>query len=178
MWCGEGVGEELQRATKRFLLRIVFAWSLSYWSFTRLFSVREVAAKIITALKAMTRPYAKCHIRPAPPPAPHRLARVQCSLCALLVSIAKSCVLEVCCCPPYTNLHSCLPLPQSPQLCPAALCGISCTCFSYQKMQDSCKIYLKCWTHWELVMKGNEGKGEGGGGVPSVDCTHFMALGF
>lgn len=44
---------------------------------------------------------------PHPPtpasPAPHRLARVQCSLCALLVSIAKSCVLEVCCCPPYTD---------------------------------------------------------------------------
>lgn len=104
----------------------------------------EVAAKIITALKAMTRPYAKCHTRPAPSAASHRLARVQCSLCALLVSIAKSCVLEVCCCPPSSFPHSCLPLPHSPQLCPAALCGISCTCFSYQKMQDSCKIYLKC----------------------------------
>lgn len=84
------------------------------------------------------------HPPPSTSPAPHRLARVQCSLCALLVSIAKSCVLEVCCCPPYPDLHSCLPLPHSPQLCPAALCGISCTCFSYQKMQDSCKIYLKC----------------------------------
>lgn len=107
MGCGERVREELQRATKRFLLRIVFAWSLSYWSFTRLFSVREVAAKIITALKAMTRPYAKCHNRPAPSPAPHRLAGVQCSLCALLVSIAKSCVLEVCCCPPLTPVFPC-----------------------------------------------------------------------
>lgn len=62
-------------------------------------SVREVTAKIITALKAMTWPYAKCHTH-FPCPSPHRLARVQCSLCALLVSIAKSCVLKVCCCPP------------------------------------------------------------------------------
>lgn len=150
MGCGEGVGKELQRATKRFLLRIVFAWSLSYWSFTRLFSVREVAAKICQV----------SHPPPSTSPAPHRLARVQCSLCALLVSIAKSCVLEVCCCPPYTDSTPVFPCHTHLNFALRRFAVFRVRAFHTKK----CKIRAKFTSNVELTgscwWKGTRGRGK------------------
>lgn len=129
-------------------------------------SVRKVAAKIITALKAMTWPYAKCHF---PSPSPHRLARVQCSLCALLVSIAKSCVLEVCCRPP--------PMSSLATLTSTLPCG-ALRYFVYVLFIPKNARFVRNLPQMLNSLGGGDEREWGRGGVPSVDCTHFMALGF